>query len=741
MTLITHRFISAIADDPASVTAGEVVPSNWNDDHDVSGFLAHGNTWTAQQVFNTIAPQIGTATASTIAGFDASKNLVTLSTATYPSLTELSYVKGVTSAIQTQLNTKGTGTIGGSIAATQVAFGSGANAITGDANFTYSSGAITLSSAGGSSTAINYLTGALYTGGTGTTSFPHILHQPTGTTAATTWSSGANNGTVFGANEAGGFTGNYADFRIAGAKVASIDSAGQYNLYGSGFGTMSFGLYGSASYFGFRDSNMLFISGNGRIFAQGTSFNVSGDNTADDTAKLGFAPNWYTSPDTYFTRISDGIFQAGTAASPQAIRMGNARFGYDASNYLDVTLGSTGAVTFDAVGSGAGFTFEDNLTLDRTSTSGASYNPSRDLVFVGNQQGTPLTWTVRQRTPTSNAQFLDFIDTAGSTQLSINYGTGITARFLAVGNPTGTDQLQFLQDGSNDWYQVINGYNRNMYWSGQTSTYALYCASNTTSKIGINTNSTNARLNILDTTEQVRTLYDASNYFSTTVGTTGGVTFDAVGAGAGFTFSDQITGSAGYVGSDLTASKPVFTDSGKKLTSTGVVPVANGGTGVTSFTPTLCLFDHFADANNSGTSETDLYSDTIPAGQLATTGDKLFGDYGGVFSGAVSATQQLRAYFGGTLIFDSGALAIGVATPSWDIYVTVIRVSASVVRCVASITTSSAALSSSAQYTEVTGLTLANTQVLKITGTAGGVAGASSQITAKLSTVSYAGHA
>lgn len=43
-------------------------------------------------------------TASTIASFDASKNVVSLPLATYPSLTELSYVKGVTSAIQTQIN-------------------------------------------------------------------------------------------------------------------------------------------------------------------------------------------------------------------------------------------------------------------------------------------------------------------------------------------------------------------------------------------------------------------------------------------------------------------------------------------------------------------------------------------------------------------------------------------------------------------------------------------------------------
>jgi hypothetical protein len=45
-------------------------------------------------------------TASTIASFDSNKNIISLSTATYPSLTELTYVKGVTSAIQTQIDGK-----------------------------------------------------------------------------------------------------------------------------------------------------------------------------------------------------------------------------------------------------------------------------------------------------------------------------------------------------------------------------------------------------------------------------------------------------------------------------------------------------------------------------------------------------------------------------------------------------------------------------------------------------------
>lgn len=63
-----------------------------------------------------VTPDIGEATgtgltlsgltASTILSTNGSKKLTSLDTATYPSLTELAYVKGVTSAIQTQLNAK-----------------------------------------------------------------------------------------------------------------------------------------------------------------------------------------------------------------------------------------------------------------------------------------------------------------------------------------------------------------------------------------------------------------------------------------------------------------------------------------------------------------------------------------------------------------------------------------------------------------------------------------------------------
>jgi hypothetical protein len=59
-------------------------------------------------------------------------------------------------------------------------------------------------------------------------------------------------------------------------------------------------------------------------------------------------------------------------------------------------------------------------------------------------------------------------------------------------------------------------------------------------QIGVGTTAPTGKVNIVSTTEQLRVGYDASNYYKTTVGSTGGVTLDAVGSGAGFSFSDNI---------------------------------------------------------------------------------------------------------------------------------------------------------------------------------------------------------
>ena len=67
-------------------------------------FEVNGTASSTLAYFTTL--NIPGSTASQLVATDASKNLVSLAVATYPSLTELTYVKGVTSAIQTQLGLK-----------------------------------------------------------------------------------------------------------------------------------------------------------------------------------------------------------------------------------------------------------------------------------------------------------------------------------------------------------------------------------------------------------------------------------------------------------------------------------------------------------------------------------------------------------------------------------------------------------------------------------------------------------
>lgn len=200
----------------------------------------------------------------------------------------------------------------------------------------------------------------------------------------------------------------------------------------------------------------------------------------------------------------------------------------------------------------------------------------------------------------------------------------------------------------------------------------------------------------------------------------------------------------GYLTITTGAARKELTLNDAALTS-GTIPVATTNGRLTDSTLTVAavgrkqvsLFDDFADANNTTTTETDLITHTLAAGQLATNGDKIFFEAGGIYTGAATATQQLRMYFGGTLIFDSGALSIGAVTSNWEVCTMVIRESSTVIRAITTYSSSNAALSVTTTYTRVTGLTLSGTNIFKITGTAAGIGAASNQITSKLGNMSY----
>jgi hypothetical protein len=97
--------------DPANHMHGEVTSYNANTGALVVDIKTHTGSGTyTSWVLNLDGTPVdaitGSGTANEIAYFTAARVIASLPVATYPSLTELSYVKGVTSAIQTQINGK-----------------------------------------------------------------------------------------------------------------------------------------------------------------------------------------------------------------------------------------------------------------------------------------------------------------------------------------------------------------------------------------------------------------------------------------------------------------------------------------------------------------------------------------------------------------------------------------------------------------------------------------------------------
>lgn len=165
---------------------------------------------------------------------------------------------------------------------------------------------------------------------------------------------------------------------------------------------------------------------------------------------------------------------------------------------------------------------------------------------------------------------------------------------------------------------------------------------------------------------------------------------------------------------------------------------SNGATGATGTSGggTITLDVKYADAGNTTTTETDIFTYTTAVNRLATNGDRIQTQGAGVFVSSGTATRQMRMYFGGTLIFDSGALTVYLAA-AWVVTSTITRVSGTVIRYEVSMTTEGAALAAYTASGEVTGLTLSNTNIIKITGTAAGVGAATNDIVGKAWSVDF----
>lgn len=167
---------------------------------------------------------------------------------------------------------------------------------------------------------------------------------------------------------------------------------------------------------------------------------------------------------------------------------------------------------------------------------------------------------------------------------------------------------------------------------------------------------------------------------------------------------------------------------------------SGGGTGVATVmimqirTTTPVIFENYQDAPNTTTVETDIFPNTLIANTFANDGEKVLADYSGVTVAHATATRQIRAYFGGTLVYDSTAIAT-TAIAHWSVHMKLIRSGSSSVRVSVNFKLNSGGtnLRDETTYTEVTGLTLTATQVIKLTGTAAATGAATNDIVGKAS--------
>jgi hypothetical protein len=159
---------------------------------------------------------------------------------------------------------------------------------------------------------------------------------------------------------------------------------------------------------------------------------------------------------------------------------------------------------------------------------------------------------------------MDVVTLAPSDQMTL----GTAPQAFGIGSGTYGLYMNSSVSG-NCWMQVGRA-------DGSATAYHLNIQA-AGGNVSIGHNAPNAKLDIIATTEQLRVGYDTSNYFKTTVGSTGGVTFDAVGSGAKFTFSDDIELADGknILAANTTGSS--FGSSSSKLSVYGETPVVQAG--------------------------------------------------------------------------------------------------------------------------------------------------------------------
>jgi hypothetical protein len=219
-----------------------------------------------------------------------------------------------------------------------------------------------------------------------------------------------------------------------------------------------------------------------------------------------------------------------------------------------LTLSGTSSINQNVTTTGsptwAGGTFrQDQNGLTQT----LHYNDTNDTAARAGMQ-----ITSRNASGTFSGLFAAY----SSSYSAATLGADIPGNFSFVTSGNGTPSILFAarnSAGSISFYTNA---------SGSVSSTTLAMTINSSRNIGVGTASPSARIHAISTTEQLRLGYDSSNYATITVASNGATTFDAVGAGAAFTFSDNVS-STGSITSTGTGGVGYATGAGGTVTQSG----------------------------------------------------------------------------------------------------------------------------------------------------------------------------
>jgi len=379
------------------------------------------------------------------------------------------------------------------------------------------------------------------------------------------------------------------------------------------------------------------------------------------------------------------------------------RFGNDASNYTSLTSGSTGDLTLTNTGSSGRFIFMNRIVSTSDFTSSSTVNNAN--LYVG-----------ANGTATTNSTQSQLLFSGATTVYARMWMRGSTSLTPAAGKPGSSFIIgtQDFTEASSGVHPSFNGVVLN-----PVSITNGTATTNSTATLRIEGANQQAIAtdNFAMFVKQGTSVHAGNFKIGDTTAATAKLQI-AAGTTSASTAPEKFT--SGSLNTTAEAGAVEYNNSFYQTKNSGLRYGLGGS-----------IFEAYADAGNSTTTETDLHTYTTPASTLEANGAKIMSQYAGTFVSSGTATRQMKVYFGGTAIFDSGTLTIS-ASAAWDVKVTIIRVSSTVVRYSVAMNTQGAALAAYTSVGELTGLTLSNTNIIKITGQAAGVGAATNDIVLKL---------